>query len=194
MKTLAEIQRQIPQLATQLDLDTDTITARILHPTITFDDRLWIDMGNKTLHLFPTPGHSRDLASIYIKEHRLLIASDTVVTGIVPAIFFNSRELEKSLKHLLNLEIDTLIAGHGPVLYGQDTITDWLKWMIRYISDVRSEVQTCLASGEMDSDAIADAIDFDKHIEGRLAKDKFSMLQRHRNTVLKIIEEEKAAL
>ena len=193
-KTLDEIQYQIPQLASQLDLAIETITARILHPTITFDDQLWMNLGNKTLHLFPTPGHSPDLASIYIKEHRLLVASDTVVTGIVPAIFYSSRELEKSLNKLLKLEIETLIAGHGPVLYGQVTITDWLNWLIQYISGVRGEVQSILASGENDENAITDAIDYDKHIGTRLAKDKHGMPKRHRNTVLKIIEEEKASL
>ena len=189
-KTLDEIERQIPGLAKQLDLDIETIANRILHPTMTFEDQFWINLGDKTLHLFPTPGHSPDIASIYIKEHRLLIASDTVVTGIVPAIFYSSRSLEASLKSLLPLDIEVLIAGHGHVLHGSDKVQDWLKWLIQYISSVRNQIQKMISSGETDSDAIADTIDFDTYIGDRLPKDKHGMPKRHRNTVLQIISEE----
>ena len=69
----------------------------ILHPTITFDEQLWLELGDRQLHLFPTPGHSPDIVSIYISDCRLLVASDTVVTGIVPAIFHSSAALEASI-------------------------------------------------------------------------------------------------
>lgn len=193
-KTVDEIERQIPSLAKQLDLDIDTITTRILHPTFTFDDQMWINLGDKQLHLFPTPGHSPDIVSIYVKEHNLLIASDTVVTGIVPAIFYSSRELESSLNKLKSLDIETLIAGHGRVLYGRDTVQDWLNWLTQYISGVRIAIQKKITSGERDIDAIADSIDYDQYIEDRLPKDKHGMPKRHRNTVLQIIAEELSKL
>ena len=193
-ETVAEIQRQIPTLCAQMALDEAAISARILHPTITFHDQLWMNVDDKALHLFPTPGHSRDIVSIYLEKQRLLIASDTVVTGIVPAIFYSSRRLEESISRLRLLEIDTLIAGHGPVLFGSEAIQDWLNWLITYISGVRRAIRTLLNAGERDSETIIASVDYDAYIGDRLPKDMHGMPKRHRDTVRQIMEEELAAL
>ena len=192
-KTVDEIRHQIPGLAKQMGLAEDTICQRILHPTITFDEQLWLDLGNRQLHLFPTPGHSPDIVSIYISDCRLLVASDTVVTGIVPAIFHSSAALEASIKGLKQLYIDTLISGHGPVLHGQAVVQDWLNWLTTYISVVRSAVTNMIAAGERDRGAILESIGYDEYIGDRLPKDKHGMLKRHRNAVGKIADEEMAA-
>ncbi len=54
-------------------------------PTVTFAGDLYLDLGGKTVHVFPTPGHSPDGVAALVMEDRVLIAGDTVVTGIVPA-------------------------------------------------------------------------------------------------------------
>ena len=192
-KTIAEIQRQIPSLCQQLGLDEQEIRARILQPTITFDDQLWIDLGNRELHLFPTPGHSPDIVSIYVRDCKLLIASDTVVTGIAPAIFHSSLELEASINRLKLLDIETLISGHGPVLQGRDAIQDWLNWLTSYIGSVRGAVSARILAGERDRAAIVQSIGYDDFIGDRLPKDKLGMPKRHRNAVEKIADEEMAA-
>ncbi len=192
-KTLGEIQHQIPGLAKQMGLAEDAIRQRILHPTITFDEQLWLDLGNRQLHLFPTPGHSPDIVSIYISDCRLLVASDTVVTGIVPAIFHSSAALESSIKGLKKLDIETLISGHGPVLHGHATIQDWLNWLSAYISGVRRAVAKMIAAGERDRSAVLESIGYDEFIGDRLPKDKHGMPKRHRNAVGKIADEEMAA-
>ena len=191
-KAIDEIRRQIPSLSLQLGLAGAEIRARILHPTITFDGQLWMDLGGRQLHLFPTPGHSPDIISIYIREFRLLIASDTVVTGIVPAVFHSSAELEASIKRLQQLEIDTLISGHGPVLHGRAVIQDWLNWLTAYISGIRSAVASMIAAGERDRATIIESISYDEFIGDRLPKDKHGMPKRHHNAVAKIADEEMA--
>ena len=189
-KTVAEIQRQIPNLSRQMGLDDAAITARILHPTITFENQLWIDLGNRQLHLFPTPGHSPDIVSIYISDCRLLVASDTVVTGIVPAIFHSSLELQASINRLKQLDIETLISGHGPVLHGQAVIQDWLNWLTTYIGNIRSAISGMIAAGERDRGAILESIGYDEYIGDRLPQDKHGMPKRHRNAVAKIVDEQ----
>lgn len=191
--TIGEIQRQIPNLCRQLELDAPAIKARILHPTITFREQLWLDLGDKQLHFFPTPGHSVDIVSAYISEYRLLIASDTVVTGIVPAIFHSSRALEASINRIKQLPIDILIAGHGPPLHGSAAVRDWLDWLTAYISGVRSAAAKMIDAGERDRDVIAGSITYDRYIGDRLSKEKHGMPKRHHNTVFKIIDEELAA-
>src|SRR5215203_2375645 len=44
--------------------------------TVTFSHDLWIDGGDLTLHLFPTPGHRADHIAIYIPEISTLLAGD----------------------------------------------------------------------------------------------------------------------
>lgn len=192
-KTVAEIQRQMPGFCRQLGLDEAAISARIPHPTITFESQLWIDLGKRQLHLFPTPGHSPDIVSIYLSDCRLLFASDTVVTGIAPAIFHSSRELEASIHRLKQLDIETLISGHGPVLRGQAVIQDWLNWMTAYIGDIRNAVASMIAAGERDRAAIVESIRYDEYIGERLPKDRHGMPKRHRMAVAKIADEEMAA-
>lgn len=192
-KTVDEIQRQIPSLCQQMGLDEDQIKARILHPTITFASQLWLDLGGRQLHLFPTPGHSPDIVSIYVADCRLLIASDTVVTGIVPAIFHSSAELEASLNLLKRLDVNTLISGHGPTLHGGETVRDWLNWLTTYITSVRSAVANRIVAGDRDRAAIVDSISYDDYVGDRLPKDQHSMHKRHRNAVAKIADEEIAA-
>ena len=192
-KTIGEIQRQIPGLARQMGLTEDAIRQRILHPTITFGEELWIEVGNRQLHLFPTPGHSPDIVSIYISDCRLLAASDTVATGIVPAIFHSSAALEASINRLKQLEIETLISGHGPALHGQAAVQDWLNWLTTYISGVRSAVTRMIAAGERDRGAILESIGYDEYVGDRLPKAKHGMPKRHCNAVAKIADEEMAA-
>lgn len=192
-KTVDEIQRQIPSLCTLLKLGEAEIRARILHPTITFENQLWMDLGDRQMHLFPTPGHSPDIVSIYMRGFRLLIASDTVVTGIVPAIFHSSVALESSINRLKQLDIETLISGHGPVLHGSERIQDWLNWLTYYIGAVRRAAASRILAGERDRAAIVEAISYDEYIGDRLPKDRLGMPKRHRNAVAKIADEEMAA-
>ena len=140
--------------------------------------------------MFPTPGHSPDGVSIYIEEHRLLFAGDSVVTGIVAAIGAgNSEVLERSLYKLATLEIDILVPGHGEVLFGEDQVKDWIRWEANYLSSVREAVREALGAG-IPAEDVAARIEFDKFIGDRLPKDRNGMPQRHLNTVAKIVEEE----
>jgi len=192
-KIVDEIQRQIPALRQQMGLADAEIRARILYPTITFDGQMWLDFADRQLRLFPTPGHSPDIVSIYIHEFRLLIASDTVVTGIVPAIFHSSAELETSINGLKRLEIETLISGHGPVLRGQEKIQDWLTWLTTYIGSLRRAASRMICAGERDRASLIESIGYDEYIGDRLPKEKHGMPTRHRKAVAKIVDEELAA-
>jgi len=56
---------------------------------------------------------------------------------------------------------------------------------------VRDFVKEALDQG-LESEAVANAVDYQRFIGDRLPIDKHNMPQRHRNTVQKIIEEEVA--
>ncbi|MCZ6677378.1 MAG: MBL fold metallo-hydrolase [Candidatus Poribacteria bacterium] len=184
------IRKQLPGWAERSGESIAQVEARTIWPTVTFTDELRIDLGGKHLQFFPTPGHSKDGVCIYLEEHRALFAGDTVSTGIVSAFGDgDSREMEASLRKLTEMDIEILVPGHGPVLRGANRVRTWLEWLISYLSSVRAFVGDALRPG-VDSEAVADVIDYQEFIGARLPIDKHGMPRRHRNAVEKIIEEE----
>ncbi len=159
-------------------------------PTVTFAGDLYLDLGGKTVHVFPTPGHSPDGVAAFVMEDRVLVAGDTVVTGIVPAVGDgDARQLEVSLRALAELEIETLIAGHGPVLHGRERVREWITWLADYLQAVRQRVRLALTDGAS-LDEAADAVAFTTVIGDRLPADQHGMPRRHWQTVRKVTQEE----
>jgi cyclase len=180
------MRRHMPALVARRGCDPATLA----WPTVTFSDRLELDLGGKTLRLVRTPGHSPDGVSVYLPEDRVLFGGDAVVTGIVPAIQDgDSRQLEASLRRLLALEVETLVPGHGPVVRGPDAVRDWLSWEAAYLAGVRDAVRAWLRAGA-DPDALAGGVPFERHVAPRLPADRHGMAGRHRDTVAKIAREE----
>jgi glyoxylase-like metal-dependent hydrolase (beta-lactamase superfamily II) len=190
-----EIHRHLKAFAARKHMDTEALLAQALWPTITFSGELTVDLGGRVARLLPLPGHSQDMIGVYLEAERVLFASDTVVTGIIPAIGDgDSRILEDSLRRLLATEIDVLVPGHGHVLFGSATIIAWLNWELAYLSGVRAAVTGLLrADPHVDLDIVMRAITFEQFVGNQLPADKHNMLNRHRNSVGKILAEERAA-
>lgn len=185
-----ECRRLLPLLAERAGKSAAEMAAQIAWPTITFSHELTLDLGDRRLRIFPTPGHSQDGVSVLLEEEKLLIAGDAVVTGIVPAIGDgDSRVLETTLDRLAAMEIEILVPGHGPVIYGRDAVRDWLVWLPDYLRGVRAAVRAALDGGTP-PERVADGIDYDRFIGDRLPKERHGMPTRHRNSVQKIVREE----
>jgi len=184
------MESQIPRAVEKRGVSEDAIRAEMPWPTVTFRDELWMDLGGKTVWIFPTPGHSVDGVSVYVAEDRLLFSGDSVVTGIVAAIGDgDSRILEPSLHRLMGIDIEILVPGHGETLHGKDRVKDWLQWQAHYLASVRDQVRLEL-DARKNANAAAEAVDFETFIGDRLPVDRNGMPQRHRNTVDKIVAEE----
>ncbi len=183
------MRRQIPGWAQRWNESPAEVAAKLVWPTATYSDALRLDLGGKTVHLFPTPGHSEDGVSAFVEEDCVLFGGDAVVTGIVPAIGDgDSRILEKSLHRLARMEIDVLVPGHGPIVHGVERSRDWILWEATYLFSVRRRARELLDQN-IDPAAVVDAIAFDEFIGDRLPSDQHNMPGRHRNTVEKIVEE-----
>lgn len=188
--TPVEIHRLLPTWAARAETTPAALAQTIAWPTLTFPHELSLDLGNFHVHIFPTPGHSQDGVSLYVQEYKLLIAGDAVVTGIVPAIGDgDSRILCATLRKLRTLDIEILVPGHGPVVYGIDRVQDWLRWIGAYLDDVRHMVDNGRQRG-LSAATVAEQIPFERLVGDRLPADKHNMPRRHRATVEKIIQEE----
>lgn len=187
--TPTEISRLLPSLACQAESAVEELSSQIAWPTVTFSEELYLNLGNRWLRLFPTPGHSQDGISIYSENDKLLIAGDSVVTGIVPAIGEgNSLVLEASLQRLRMLAIDVMIPGHGPVVYGAENVQEWLQWIADYLQRVRKFVYQSIADG-ISGDEIVELASYEQFVGDRLSAEMHKMPRRHAATVQKIVQE-----
>ena len=140
--TTPKIASQLSSIAEKWSCSEDEASQKLPWPSVSYRDELWIDLGDKRVWMFPTPGHSDDGVSIYVEQDKLLFSGDSVVNGIVAAIGDgDSRILEASLARLLELAIATLVPGHGHTIHGADAVKDWLVWQASYLSGVRDHVR-----------------------------------------------------
>ncbi|NOK62768.1 MAG: hypothetical protein GFH27_549305n190 [Chloroflexi bacterium AL-W] len=190
LSTPTVIAKQIATWTKRTGIAAAQLRSSVTHPTVTFVDNMRLNLGDKHLRLFWTPGHSCDSTCVYVEEDRILFAGDTVVTGIVPALWDgDSREMEHSLRTLALMDIDVLVPGHGPLLRGAATVREWLTWLVDYLVAIRESVSMSLKDG-YDPESAVNAASFQEFAAGRLPENKHNMIRRHRDTVRNIFEEE----
>lgn len=184
------IQRTVPQLAKRAGVVPEQLTSQISWPTLCFTDELRVDLGSKHVRLFPTPGHSVDCISPYVKEDQVLFGGDAVFSSIILVVSEgDSAVLESTLRALAEMPIGTLVPGHGPILVGKSAVRGWLCWLADYLARVRALVREKLDRGS-GPEAVADAAGFEKLVGHRIPAGKHGMIRRHSATVEKIIREE----
>jgi glyoxylase-like metal-dependent hydrolase (beta-lactamase superfamily II) len=116
----------------------------ITKPTITFPGELWIDGGDLTLHLFPTPGHTPDHVSIFIPEISTLLAGDAAE---IPFPILHSAEdlpaLRASLAAMAALHPREAFYCHAPATTGPQLLLD----NIAYYNALEKACRAALADG-----------------------------------------------
>jgi cyclase len=115
-------------------------------PNIVFDDKMSLQVGNKTFHLEHMPGHSDDSIVVWVEQDNVLFAADTVM----PIPYFvdgNYRNFLDSLAKLERRSFENIIQGHGEVILrgevGQKIISD-----IAYLQKLRIAIDKALVSSD----------------------------------------------
>jgi hydroxyacylglutathione hydrolase len=111
---LAQI-KIMDEQATWLGIPTPTVSA----PDDTLDDGKIISITGLTGKILHTPGHTEGSVCLYLPDHTLLLAGDTLFAGSVGRTDFPGGNTEKLLAsihdRLLTLPDEvTVIPGHGP--------------------------------------------------------------------------------
>ena len=102
-------------------------------PTVTFRDRMTIDLSGLELQLIHLgPGHTIGDAVVWLPGPRVLFAGDLVFSGVTPFVLMGSVTGSLTvLDRLRALEPATVVPGHGPV-GGPDLLdanADYLRWV-----------------------------------------------------------------
>jgi cyclase len=91
-------------------------------PTITFSERMTIDLGGETAELiFVGPSHSEGSALVWLPRRKILFTGDILFTDFHP--FMGDGDVAgwvKCLDFILSLDAETIIPGHGPLSAKKD--------------------------------------------------------------------------
>ena len=115
-------------------------------PDLIFDKGcLSLHIGGKTLELHHMPGHSLDMATVFVAEHRILFASDNMMP--VPTIFDGKRDaLIQSLEQILELKPDSIVRGHGEVIL-RGEVERAIQSDLDYLYHIQDEVEKIVNNG-----------------------------------------------
>lgn len=119
----------------------------IVLPHYVFDHGLLdVHLGNKTLQLWHTPGHSLDSIVCLSKEDRILFAADT----LMPVPYFVDGDYDafvNTLESLQNSSFESVIQGHGEVIL-KGEIEEKIESDLAYLAAVKKFVQSACTMPE----------------------------------------------
>ncbi len=137
-KALEEAKEGTPELLAEVELKS---------PDITFDQGdLFLHLGNKSLQIVLTPGHTFDATVVYVREDKVLLASDTVMP--LPYFVWGSREdFITSLQRILEFNLESIVQGHGEVLL-RGEIRETVRSSLHYLNAIQQRVARVVEAGE----------------------------------------------
>ncbi len=125
-----------PEMAPMLEL------MNFKAPTITFEEKYVVHDGELSVEFFHSGGHTGSSSYAYFPADRILFGADEVNAHVWPFISDPSGSPERWItfyQHILNMEIDMIIPGHGP-LVGKDHIQEHLDFLLKLKSAVKTEL------------------------------------------------------
>jgi cyclase len=159
-------------------------------PHIVFDDGpLQLHLGNKTLQLWATPGHSPDSIVCLVKEDRILFAADT----LMPIPYFvdgGYDDFLSSLETLRDGNFENIVQGHGEVIL-RGEIEEKIESDIEYLKKLRGAVDKALSGANPDK--ALDSIDIEKCGKSRILLNG-TVEQLHRSNVLSLAAQRREIL
>jgi cyclase len=131
--------------------DDDLAGTVISLPTITFTDRMTIDLGDETVELiFIAPSHTKGSTLVYLPRQEILFTGDVLFTDFHP--YMGESDVAgwvENLDYILSLDAKTIIPGHGPISSKKD-VADMKSYIQLFDSKARD-----LVANSKDADYIA---------------------------------------
>jgi len=121
----------------------------IVMPTTTFIDK-WEQDGVEFIYL---PGHTDCSSVVYVPDDKLLFAGDLLFVERFPWAgdpSANPDEWIEAFKRMLEMDIDTIIPGHGP-LCDKEEVQKQLQWM----KEVRWIMRGLIEEGATEEEAVS---------------------------------------
>ncbi|HEY7639377.1 MAG TPA: MBL fold metallo-hydrolase [Steroidobacteraceae bacterium] len=115
--------------------------SRLQLPTLTFDDELNLDLGNRVVEIRHSGiGDTLGDAWAYLPKERILVTGDLVVAP-VPYFFAGYPEgLAHTLHRLLELDVRAIVPGHGDVMHDQTYVRAVLEMVETIVGQVNAAI------------------------------------------------------
>ncbi len=91
-------------------------------------------IGEKSLRVYETPGHSPGSLSIYWPERKVLITGDLIFLGGIGRTDFPGGDpvaLKESIERLSALETEIMLPGHGDIISGKEAVVENFEFIRR---------------------------------------------------------------
>jgi len=113
-------------------------------PTRTFDHRLSIDVGGRSVELIEVgPAHTSGDTIVHVPDASTVFTGDILFIGGAPIVWAGPlSNWVAACDLLLELDVDTVVPGHGPV-----TDKDGIRSVREYLAYVDAEATTCFEHG-----------------------------------------------
>lgn len=109
-----------------------------------------IDMGDLTLSVYETPGHTRCCISFYSAEEEFMIASETLGViaddKIYPCYLVGYEMTLDSIRKMSRLPVKSILVSHSGVLEGRRAV-DFFSESLFWHKDMMRRVQMAMMSG-----------------------------------------------
>lgn len=106
---------------------------KIAYPNVTFADKTRFVLGGVSVELlFIAPSHTSDSIIVFIPEEKVAFSGDILFTDYHP--YMGDGDIEgwvKTLDHLMTLDAEKIIPGHGPVSTKKD-VAEMKKYILAF--------------------------------------------------------------
>lgn len=122
---------------------SDFSDVKVVLPSMVFKTgTLTVHLGNKTVELWHSPGHSPDSVVCYVREDRILFAADT----LMPVPYFVDDGYDNFVASLTALQgkaFETVVQGHGEVIL-RGEVESKLQADLDYLHLLKKHAKTAL--------------------------------------------------
>jgi len=107
--------------------------------TLTFDHDFSLDLGNRQVEVkYLGRGNTSGDAMVYLPKERIVVAGDLVAYPLPNMIDGYPAEWVQTLQNLANLDADTIVPGHGPILHDKSYVyllRDFMKSAVDQVNE-----------------------------------------------------------
>ena len=123
----------------------DFESVKLVLPGIVFDEQISLRVGETTLVLWSSPGHSPDSIVCLVEDANVLFAADTVM----PIPYFvdgDFADFKRSLQRLRSSTYENIVQGHGDIIL-RGEVPDKLDSDIEYLDKLDMAVAQAMDAG-----------------------------------------------
>lgn len=120
-------------------------------PELTFEERMTLFLGNRTIRIIHVGGHTPASSLIQVPEARVVFAGDVVVCNMHPFMAqSDTRAWLAALSSIRRMPVDHLVPGHGPLCEKSST-----EPLSEYLRTARSRVRRQYNAGKSKAESSA---------------------------------------